>query len=219
VGISDILASKGLMRQLKLSNKYKIAVFGVLFMLWAAATGCAYYSCSDLCTVCGQIQPSFITYAGKCCNCPGIDKPVGDGCDNGGTYIGFEEIQKWYQSTQRLDIAMLYVAPQPLSPSYEITPVKLIAEYTLAYSLRILRAFRYASKELARRGERARKFWIRELVLECILTPSRDLAYMEGAAPINPTCVQLLHQLVMWGAILKVNYFVTIDGYESAFGC
>jgi len=29
--------------------------------------------------------------------------------------------------------------------------------------------------------------------LECILTPSRDLAYMEGAAPINPTCVQLLH--------------------------
>jgi hypothetical protein len=30
-------------------------------------------------------------------------------------------------------------------------------------------------------------------VLECILTPSRDLTYIEGAAPINPTCVQLLH--------------------------
>jgi hypothetical protein len=35
------------------------------------------------------------------------------------------------------------------------------------------------------------------LMLECILTPSRDLAYMEGAAPINPTCVQLLHQLMV----------------------
>jgi hypothetical protein len=34
-----------------------------------------------------------------------------------------------------------------------------------------------------------------DLLLECILTPSRDLAYMEGAAPINPTCVQLLHHL------------------------
>jgi hypothetical protein len=30
-------------------------------------------------------------------------------------------------------------------------------------------------------------------LLECILTPSRDLAYLEGAAPINPICVQLLH--------------------------
>jgi hypothetical protein len=29
----------------------------------------------------------------------------------------------------------------------------------------------------------------------CILTPSRDLAYIEAAAPINPICVQLLHQL------------------------
>jgi hypothetical protein len=28
----------------------------------------------------------------------------------------------------------------------------------------------------------------------CILTPSRDLAYIEAAAPINPICVQLLHQ-------------------------
>jgi hypothetical protein len=27
----------------------------------------------------------------------------------------------------------------------------------------------------------------------CILTPSRDLAYIEGAAPINPISVQLLH--------------------------
>jgi ankyrin repeat protein len=31
-------------------------------------------------------------------------------------------------------------------------------------------------------------------VLECILTISRDLAYIGAAAPINPTCVQLLHQ-------------------------
>jgi hypothetical protein len=31
-------------------------------------------------------------------------------------------------------------------------------------------------------------------MLECILTPSRDLAYVGTAAPINPTCVQLLHQ-------------------------
>jgi hypothetical protein len=35
-----------------------------------------------------------------------------------------------------------------------------------------------------------------ELLLECILTPSRDLAYMEGAAPINTICVQLLHQIM-----------------------
>jgi hypothetical protein len=30
-------------------------------------------------------------------------------------------------------------------------------------------------------------------MLECILTLSRDLAYIGAAAPINPTCVQLLH--------------------------
>jgi hypothetical protein len=34
------------------------------------------------------------------------------------------------------------------------------------------------------------------MLLECILTPSRDLAYMEGAAPINTICVQLLHQIM-----------------------
>jgi hypothetical protein len=36
-----------------------------------------------------------------------------------------------------------------------------------------------------------------DVLLEYILTLSRDLAYIGAAAPINPTCVQLLHQLYL----------------------
>jgi hypothetical protein len=43
-------------------------------------------------------------------------------------------------------------------------------------------------------------------MLECILTPSHDLAYIEGAAPINPICVQLLHQYITIRFLLVINY-------------
>jgi hypothetical protein len=46
--------------------------------------------------------------------------------------------------------------------------------------------------------EYIKHLWILDLVIaiscwRCILTPSRDLACIEAAAPINPICVQLLH--------------------------
>jgi hypothetical protein len=57
-----------------------------------------------------------------------------------------------------------------------------------------LRAQTHAKAKIASKTDRHAKKICEENLLECILTPSCDLAYIRAAAPINPTCVQLLHQ-------------------------
>jgi len=55
------------------------------------------------------------------------------------------------------------------------------------------------------------------MLLECILTPSRDLAYIEAAAPINPTCVQLLHHIYIYMDLYNRRWHKSLRAWILAF--
>ena len=52
-------------------------------------------------------------YAGKCCNCEGVDGVSENFCGDPTTEVvvtGFERIHHWYRATQVLDIILLSVS-------------------------------------------------------------------------------------------------------------
>ncbi|KAF2094499.1 hypothetical protein NA57DRAFT_60540 [Rhizodiscina lignyota] len=86
-----------------------LMIYAIFVVLWAAALGSAFCSCSDLCSVCGTIVPSFVVYAGKCCNCASANGEFVDFCAARGDrpIVGFERRHHWYEATQGLDVVIM----------------------------------------------------------------------------------------------------------------
>jgi hypothetical protein len=93
-----------------LTPRFWLGIYGAYTVLWAAAIGSSVYSCSDLCSACGNFDSTYVIYAGKCCDCPssfGTSEPFCKTQASQGINFGTERRHYWYEAAQGLDSAVM----------------------------------------------------------------------------------------------------------------